>query len=98
MIDPEFGQQLGLGQLVDLQDNVTEVQREWLGQADERGAGDRLDLVSRRRMVEASCHGLRHRRQCARAASLPASATLAKGRTSKHAERWPSGRRRSPGK
>ena len=45
MIDPHLGQQLGLGQFIDLQDDIAQVGRKRLGQALQRGARDRLDLV-----------------------------------------------------
>ena len=56
MIDAEFGQQVGFGLLVDLQHDLFQVRREWLGEAIERGPGDGLDLVGRRGGVEAPRH------------------------------------------
>ena len=61
MLDPHLGEQLLVGQFLDLEHDPAEMRRERLGQAGQRGARDRLDLVERRGMIEAARHGQRHR-------------------------------------
>jgi hypothetical protein len=56
MVDPHLPEQVVIGELVDLQDDVGEVRRKGIGQGRERVASDGLDFLGGRGMVEASRH------------------------------------------
>ena len=58
MVDPHFPEQLVVGKFVDLQDDMGEMRRKWIGQCHDRIARDGLNFLGRRGVVEASRHGL----------------------------------------